>query len=387
MSSLIVKVNNLPNSFSRFVQPSTHPFPWQGKTSKPPKSLVSSSLLSVNSSLHSSEMLYRRIGNSFVEVQYRDLIKEIHKRIIKLDINSPEYIKAVLELARFFCSAQPIETDINLSSRRLENIVNSNESCIFIMNHDYQAQDPVLMSIFGVLLYENYLLLGKAAICPRPKILLNKDILTSKDKRHRQIYEALGAIGVDIGNRSFSEAKKNAKVLLPVIQDFCKNKNHIFIFPEGRRAAFKYLDLRKKFQAGVGHMVRTASKIKDRVKVVPLGFAFNLNKSEGQPLSSICIGEPVYFKRDGKKMFASVGNVSFDEASDSYKKFFYENNPVYERFSDIPFTLITGNGAPVVDHTQPLYIADVLAENLQICRRIAINNLPKSSLKDEIMIV
>lgn len=149
-------------------------------------------------------------------------------------------------------------------------------------------------------------------------------------------------------------------------------------------SAFKNLDLKEKFQTGIGHIVRTALKRKNRVKVIPLGFAFNPNKSEGQPLGSIYIGEPIYFKRDGKQIYTSTGNLSFEDASPPYKNFFYCNSTPNTSFDNISFKAITDNGVPVTDHTQQFYIGDILAENLQICRQIALQNLPQSSLKENV---
>ncbi len=391
MSIIIRKISNSLFESSRFVQSRFINPEDKTKTNFLQKSVgqlvTKPSFLSVNSSFNSSEFLYRRIGNKFIEIKYKDLIKQIHSQISKINSNSADYIKASVELARFFCQMQPIETDINLQSGKLENIVNSDEACIFIMNHDYQAQDPVLMSIFGVLLYEGYLEANKGDICPRLKILINKNILTTKEKRHREIYEALGAVGVDVGmTHSLKEAKKNAKVLLSVISNFCEDKNHIFVFPEGRMAAFKSLDLKKRFQAGVGHIVKTATKMKGRVKVVPLGFAYDPNKSEKQPLGSIYIGEPVYFKRNGREVLTTIGNISYEEASDTYKKFFYTNKAQYVNFNEMPFKVITDNGIPVTNPTQELYIADILAENLQLCRKFATENLPKSSLGAQVQL-
>ena len=351
------------------------------------KTISTPSKYSANQSSHNGSLLFRRISNRIVETQYRGLIKEAHSLIKKHNINSSDYINDAVALARLFSSFQPIEININLLSGCLEDIVNSDEACIFVMNHDYQTQDPILLGMFNVLLYEKYIETNKASTCPRPKIILNQDILSTKERRHREIYETLGAVGMDIEqNLSFSQIKKNSIPLLHLIQDFCADKNHIFIFPEGRMSAFKKLDLKKKFQVGVGHMIRTALKRKNRVKVVPLGFAFNPNNPEKQPLGSIYIGKPVYFKKVGKQIYTSTGNISFESASETYRKFFYYNNSPNVYFDDaIPYKVITNNGVAVTDHTQQAYIGDILAENLQICRQMSLQTLPKNSLKGDVV--
>ncbi len=351
------------------------------------KTISTPSIYSANQSFHSGGLLYRRVGSKIIETQYPDLIKQAHSLIKKHDVNTPDYIRDAVALARLFSSFQPIEININLLSGCLENIVNSDEACIFVINHDHQVQDPVLLSMFNILLYEKYIEANKAATCPRPKIILNQDILSTKEKKHREIYEALGAVGVDIEqNLSFSETRKNSKSLLHLIQDFCADKNHIFIFPEGRKSAYKNLDLKEKFQVGIGHVVRTALKRKKQVKVIPLGFAFNSNNAEKQPLGSIYVGKPIYFKKDGKQICTSTGNISFESASPSYRNFFYCNSSPNTYFGDdVPFKVITHNGVAVTDHTQQSYIGDILAENLQICRQMALQSLPQNPLKEDVI--
>lgn len=354
-----------------------------------------------STSAQKSEFGLRKIGNWFVEFKYRKLINDIHSQITNIDPNSPEYIQYAVSLARLFSTIQPIEVEINLQSNRINDIAHSNEACIFIMNHDYQSQDPALLSIFNILLYQTYLEAGKANSCPRPKILINQDILTSKRKKHREIYEALGAVGVDASTQeSTSRTFGNLHVMKQILGDFINDKTHVFLFPEGRRSAFKWLDLKQKFQVGIGELVRQAARRKERVKVVPIGFAYNGNKKENQSLGSIYVGEPIYFIQIDKKLFVTTGNITEDIASPAYKQFFYrydvqENpgsqvdtgtgeQPTFMFVDNKYYKCITDANVPVIGKDVASYVADVLAENLQICRSKAIDMLPTSSLGKEV---
>lgn len=356
-----------------------------------------------STSTQKSEFGLRKAGNWFVEFRYRKLINDINSQITSIEPNSPEYIHYAVRLARLFSTIQPIEIEVNLQSGGLEDIVNSDEACIFIMNHDYQSQDPMLLSIFNILLYQAYIEAGKEGSCPRPKILINQDILTSKKKKHREIYEALGAVGIDASiKESASRTFGNLHVVKQVLSDFISNKNHVFLFPEGRKSVFKWLDLKQKFQIGTGDLVRQASRRKERVKVVPIGFAYDRNKKETQSLGSIYIGEPVYFIEEDKKLYVTTGNITEDVASPAYKHFFYrfgnlQENPGLHVDSSageqLTFMLVDGKyykcitdaNVPVLGKDLAPYVADVLAENLQICRSNAIEMLPKTSLGKEVV--
>ena len=88
----------------------------------------------------------------------------------------------------------------------------------------------------------------------------------------------------------------------------------VFIFPEGKMSAFKNLDLKRKFYPGIGRMIQSAARKKKRVKVVTLGFAFDKNKAGEQPLGSVYVGQPIYFRQgeDGNLLLQS-GSFAFSD--------------------------------------------------------------------------
>ena len=163
---------------------------------------------------------------------------------------------------------------------------------------------------------------------------------------------------------------KNSEKIHQLIDNFCKNKNHIFIFPEGKMGMFKDLDLIEKFQPGVGGMVRSAVIDKKQVKVIPVGFAYN-NKTKSF-LGSIYIGKPVCFKSENNEIFVNQANIEFDLAKDSYKKFWNYKQKAIDEFKPILHKNI-----PVLGREQSLYIAGILCENLRICIEKAKRQLPQ----------
>ena len=296
------------------------------------------------------------------------------KELADVDETSETYIAKLVKAGRFFGKNKEVE--INLESNRLFDLANSKEPCIFIMNHDNQKHDPEMLAIFSALLNSEYIKAGKAASCPRPKIILNEDILLTMDEKMRKIFEKLGAVGIDASLYS-ADGSKNGRKLLPTMKDFVNDKAHIYIFPEGKNAGFKKMRLQDKFQTGVAEMVHKLAQKKEQVKVVPLAFAYN-DKSKTL-LSSIHIGEPVFFKKNGNNVLATSGNVmKSDFASKNYIDFF-------KKQSDEEFTTLTEKGIPVSGKELPSYIAGVLCENLQICKEEAKKVLPKTSLKDKVL--
>lgn len=317
------------------------------------------------------EFAGRKILNKILGLVNKKQTEIMFNELSKVDEKSPDYIETLTMAGRFF--AKDKEVEINLE--QIADIASSNESCIFIMNHDNQKHDPEMLAFFSTLLNSEYIKLGKALNCPRSKIILNEDILLSMDEKMRTIFEKLGAIGIDASLFS-SGGTQNAKKLISIMKDFIGDKVHIYIFPEGKMAGFKNKDLKEKFQTGVAEMVYKFVQKKEQVKVIPLGFAYN--KKSKPLLSSINVGEPVLFKKDNDKILVTKGNMDSTFTDKNYINFF-------KRQADQTFATITEQGNPVIGRDLPNYIGGILCENLRICREEAKNLLPKTSLGNEVI--
>ena len=325
---------------------------------------------SVEKSVRSVEFTGRKIVNRICDFFLRKHDSTIYNELMAAKVETPEYIKAISRVSRLFSSKKEIE--INLESNRIQQIASSGKPHIFIMNHDNQGKDPKMLAFFNTLLNEEYLRTGQAETCPRPKIILNRDILLSMNKDKRKVFEKLGAIPVDASIYS-TDKKSNAKQLIKLMKGFIKGDSNIFIFPEGRNAAFKYASLQEKFQLGVAEMVAKLADKLPEVSVTPIGFAYN--KGLKSPGDSIYIGKTVVFKKNIDGMSASSGNISSSFARNSYKKFYGgEEN-----------ALITCRSVPVKGKEISEYIGGILCENLRICTEEAKAALPKKSLGDDII--
>lgn len=443
-----------------YIRQTSHPY-FAG--SKPAKKHASERFI------HKAETKGRTFFNKKMERQMAPIVDQIHPIAMAISEDSPGYIDFVLEAGRMIIARQPgsvpkqkeidgfalgerissafirtfrrilplggpIEVEVNDDEDdRLKNIIDSKEACIFIMNHDDQIHDPITLLTFIHDLYRAYDQAGLKASCPRPKIIINRDIIDTLGEKQRQIFEKLGAVGVDASVSGKDQASRdgNAQALAPVISGFIKDQYHVFIFPEGRNAVAKNRPMDQKFQRGIGRIVSLASLGKKRVKVVPVGFAYKRRKNES--LGSIYIGKPVYFVPDGKRgVYVNTANVTPENASPLVRKFFYgddaaaeEAKPVKKgRFKKLfvkkrdqaepvsapekptettkdapvdpnPFKII--NGEPhklIVSMDKPDTavkgkeladkIADDLRENLEICREEALKMLPTESLGDKV---
>lgn len=350
---------------------------------KPPKPFNPKRMRWWRATLLNGEYWLRVLGAKIQSHKLEPMADKYIQRFEKLKPNTPEYFNAMLELTDTLFLQKLQEIEVNFESAQFKELVNSDEACLFIINHDHQMEDPAMLGLFTSMLYQGYIDAGRAATCPMPKIILNKDIVeTMGSEKTRQLFEFLGAVPVDasVGTETqdnftqvlrewltaltpkrFRPKKKkgpdgkpvssspppkkdNNRVLLPVLKGFNENKNHVFLFPEGRHAgetddtilmrlnlalkanglgtleemdkdpatrkvALKAIDslcptitnellsmpwpledivrhyaLSYRFQPGVANIVNAALKRKKRVKVVPLGFNYyNLAADSKRP--------------------------------------------------------------------------------------------------------
>lgn len=303
----------------------------------------------------------RLVLNKAHEVFAHKSIDARYKKLMSIKEGSEEYLETLFGLGEMCSRKKAVE--INVESQRIKDIAKSNDSCIFIMNHDNQKKDPALLTYFHALLAREYISNDKIADAPAIRVIMNEAILTTKNNKSRAIMEKLGSVGID-ASLFGADSKKNARKLLPTIKEFVNNKTHLYIFPEGKMCAFKNLDLEYKFQTGIAETISKLTGAKKSVKVVPLGFAYNPKDKE--LLGSIHVGEPVYFKKQGQNILATKGNTDSPFASKAYANFFKKPN-----IDNDGFNVITKEGVPVNGKDLPDYIAGILCENLKICREEA----------------
>lgn len=286
------------------------------------------------------------------------------KQISDVPENSAEHMWLSYTISRMLCAGKEVE--INVEDELLQEISDSDESCIFIMNHDRQKEDPKLLNFFISLLSREYIYKDKASSCPKPKIVLNRDILDTASENIQILAKKWGAVGID-ASLHCTDRMFNAKAFSKLIRGVVENKNNLFIFPEGRMCAFPSLLPQWKFQSGVAEIIRIALNKKERIKVVPLGFAYNKN------VGGIHIGKPIYFKNFDNNIGFTKGTINKGVQDSDYIRFMDSSSPIDKE----GYHIIKSKGIAVPKEKSGEYIAGILCENLIACKHSA-----KESIKN-----
>ena len=289
----------------------------------------------------------RLVANQLINWKAKKTIDEIHKAFETVDPNAPNYLHSLLAAGYFLASQMPLQLEMNMEDNPFDRLVKKNRSAIFMMNHDYQLHDPMMLCYVGLLLYQAYFQAGKGETCPRPAILMNEDILKAMPEKLREIYVKLGAVGVDASLTATDSSRvTNVIALKPLLTDLVKDKRHLFIFPEGRNAGKHHWDLKDRFQPGLAELVQIAVSRKGSLDVYPVGFAVNKRKKVPNPLydptektsakklklASVYVGEPIVFQTlengpKGQILVVNKANMTPDNAPDSYRKFLFQLPP------------------------------------------------------------
>ena len=310
------------------------------------------------------EYSMRVVGNKVADLFQSKTSKEITRSIAQLTpAQNAIYLAQLAEISRLYSTNKII--DVNVEDGILEQIANKGDSTIFIMNHSNQAEDPQMLGVLNTLLTEAYKKQGVEKF-PLPKIIMNEDILKTMNPTKRKAFENFGAVGID-ANLTGADKSVNTRAFFPLVKDFVRNNCNIFIFPEGRLAIRKDLELYDRFQPGVASLINKMLGLKKEVQVVPVGFAYGEGKQKG--LNAMNIGTPIIVKRDGDSTTVTKGDIEKNKESVLYG--FFDKNK-----GKVDIT-ITSEGQPVEQSEIPDYLKTILSENLEIN-----SNLAKERLKE-----
>ena len=250
--------------------------------------------------LDKSVGLSRRIGDKIFFVSQRSAIKNLNNNFVHINPESSEYIE---ELARVGNSMGKQFVITNIEDKPLKALSESKNAAIFVMNHPNYHKDKFTYMILNSMLNKMYVEGGRQAECPRPKIVASRNMLKLLGKKVGNIYKHLGLTEVD-ASLGKKDSAFNANSMRKLMKEFVKNKSNIFIFPEGNNSAFKDKSLEEKIQSGIGDFVRTALKIKGRVRIVPVGIKYTKEKNS---FGNIFIGKPIHLKQEGKDIIYTEG--------------------------------------------------------------------------------
>lgn len=239
-------------------------------------------------------MKLRRTSRLLFKADNYKELKQINKTFMKYDENSPEYIE---ELAKMGNSADKKFIVTNMENNPLEAVCKSNTAAIFVMNHPNYHRDKYTYAIINSILNKLYVKEGKQAECPRPKIIVSKNMLNAVGENIGRIYKKLGMIPVDAGIEHRDKIG-NAFRMKRLLIDFANDRVNPFIFPEGRNC-MKNMPLEKRIQAGVAAFINKSLNIKHIAKIVPVGIKYT---DDADCYGKIFFGSPVYVKKSGSKI-------------------------------------------------------------------------------------
>jgi len=273
--------------------------------------------------------------------------------------NSVQYIQNIVDISKNLTLNEHITVK---NAHNLDKIIKNNEPCIFIMNHGNYTQDAFGLAKLSEVLYGKSLHLKQGEQCPRPNIIINRDVLDSQPHMIRELFDNLGCVGVDATfYHPSSEAKLyNKKQLLPVMRDFTQGKNHIFIFPEGGLGTYtNHYPLEKRFQIGVGNMAKIiADNQNGKVNIIPIGFHHNTHSAKTS--TNIVVGTPICIKKENNQYYSTAGNITAENTSENFKEFFYGSSKPSQ------YKVIKNGNEKIPEHLTERYISGILAENLKI---------------------
>ena len=289
------------------------------------------------------DLMPRKVINKIV---YPFQKKNLNKFSEALKNVQPESAQYCAEMA-VLTERLPLKGDIlcNFEDGFISQITNSDMPVIFVMNHSKQNRDPKMLATLNSLLALGYIKAGKAVSFPKPKIIMNENIINSAVEEMQEIYKKFGAIGINIHEKTVGNIREMRKL----IEGYIDGLMNIFIFPEGKNCVRKDLPFDSRFQDGVSKIAEKILNSGKPVKVVPVGFWYGKDKSI---FGSIFVGKPIYFKKLHGKIYSNSANSTSEFAP-----------------FDLKTSFNTGHQIRTIDGTKG--ISKQIIQNMKICMREA----------------
>ena len=249
--------------------------------------------------LYQSATVMRKMSDKIFLLSNRKSIRHLNNEFVKINPESKEYIE---ELAKVGNGMGDEFIITNIEDNPLKQLVKSGDSAIFVLNHPNFNKDKLTYMIINSMLNKMYIQEGKQATCPRPKILVSKNMLKLLSEKVGNIYRQCGLTEIDAGidkrNKQF-----NSKSVIKLMKEFLENKSNIFIFPEGNKSV-QNKPFEERVQPGIAKLIKDAMNIKKHVKVIPIGIKYT---DEKKSFGKIFIGKPMYFKKSHNEIIYTDG--------------------------------------------------------------------------------
>ncbi len=256
--------------------------------------------------------LSRLTANKLFLLRNRSDIKKIANSFMKMDKSSPEYIE---ELAKIGASVPLKFVRINSEDRVLNELAKTNESTIFMLNHPNYMKDKYVYVLLNSMLNQMYVANGKQANCPRPKIVVSRNMLKVLPPEIAPVYKKLGLTPVD-ASLGHKDSRYNSSSMKEMLSEFIKDKSNIFMFPEGNNSKTEKT-LAERIQPGIAQMARLTANLKGKTRIVPIGINYTPEKNN---LGNIFIGQPINLERSSRNAENALLNMLCDRLQASVDK-------------------------------------------------------------------
>ncbi len=249
--------------------------------------------------LYKSATAMRKMSDKIFLLSNRKSINHLNKEFVKINPESKAYIE---ELAKVGNGMGDEFVITNIEDNPLKQLVKSGDSAIFVLNHPNFNKDKLSYMIINSMLNKMYIQEGKQATCPRPKILVSKNMLKLLSKKVGKIYKQCGLTEIDAGVDKRNH-RYNAQSVIKLMKEFIENKSNIFIFPEGNKSVHNK-PFEERLQVGIAKLIKDATNFKKHVKVIPIGIKYT---DEKKSFGKIFIGKPMYFKKSHNEIIYTDG--------------------------------------------------------------------------------
>ena len=238
----------------------------------------------------------RALASKFLVYEHLPDFCNSFRLIRSLTPASPQYIE---EWAKIGNSIHNKFINMNIEDGKIEKIAKSGEPHIFLLNHNNPEKDKFIYPIFNSFLNYAYTAFGKQNDCPRPNIIVSKNVLDLVGKKFRNMYKKMGLISVD-ASLSARNYDKNVMPIKYLIEKFIRKHCNLFIFPEGNNSIYKDKPLKDKFQPGVAKIIKNILDANNTARVVPLGLSYSPDKTN---MGSVHIGDTILLRKKGNQIY------------------------------------------------------------------------------------
>lgn len=338
------------------------------------------------------DLALRVMANTVTRCMAGDRLKLAGNLPNLTDTSQTQFLEILQDISQLVVGDFELETNavFQPGSDIYNRLFGDNEAAIFVLNHENQSLDPLMLAYFNRLYYAIKSTEKLLAEAPRPAIMMNQQILNAAPPELRRFFEFIGEVGVKVNPFPTPEDRAYNRTLRELVLDqFCQNTRNLFVFPEGIKCLDTKHQFQLRFSTGFGKYVLGAlEKGKPRVKVVPLGLCYSQTNKK---LAALHIGDPIYFRLDQGKLCCSQGSLKAQNPASQSSEWLF--HPTHNALQATPFAvpvhlddqdygIVHTRGTPLKSDRFVPVIAQILAENLDICRQQAVQIMGLRNSKD-----